>query len=140
MAQDRILVIEDRDLDLKLVADLLEFHEYHVIQARTGAQGLALAAEQQPCLILMDIQLTDGDGLTLLGQLRGHPITASLPVIAMTAMAMRGDRERILEAGFDGYIAKPFDIDELSDMVRRFCEAAQQEEWHGSAAEDPCRR
>jgi two-component system, cell cycle response regulator DivK len=140
MPQDLILVIEDHDLDLKLVADLLSYQGYQVLEARTASLGLVLAAERQPCLILMDVQLSDSDGLSALKFLRARPHTASIPVIALTAMAMRGDRERMLEAGFDEYIAKPIDIDAFSDMVRRFCEAAREEELHGPTAEHPCRR
>jgi CheY-like chemotaxis protein len=140
MSREHILVIEDHDLDRKLVVDLLAFEGYTVLEAADARQGLTLAAEHQPALIFMDIQLYDGDGLSTLQRLRANPATAAIPVIALTAMAMQGDRERLLAAGFNEYCAKPIDIDEFSALVRRFCQGVLEEELNGSTAEDPCRR
>jgi two-component system cell cycle response regulator DivK len=115
-----ILVVEDNDKNLKLVRDLLVLKGYAVLEAVTGEQGLRVAVEHRPDLILMDIQLPDLDGVAALNRLRADPGTASIPVVALTAFAMKEDRERFLSAGFDGYLAKPIDIRSFSDRVRSF--------------------
>jgi CheY-like chemotaxis protein len=122
LAGELILVIEDNDKNLKLVRDLLQLRAYQVLEAQTAEQGLALAAERTPDLVLMDIQLPDLDGVTALGRLRAEPTTSTIPVVALTAFAMKDDRERFLAAGFDGYLAKPIDIRALPDQVRAFIE------------------
>jgi two-component system, cell cycle response regulator DivK len=93
-----------------------------MIEATSGADAVELAAEHVPDLVLMDIQLPDIDGVEALGRLRADVRTAPIPVLAVTAQAMLGDRERFLEAGFDGYISKPVDIRELIETVRRHCD------------------
>jgi CheY-like chemotaxis protein len=122
MADEPILVVEDNDRNLKLVRDLLQLRGYQVLEARTAEQGLRLAAEQTPGLVLMDIQLPDLDGITALKRLRADPAMAVIPVVALTAFAMKEDRERFLAAGFDGYLPKPIDIRALPDQVRGFIE------------------
>src|SRR5438132_13969124 len=92
MPGDLILVIEDNEKNLKLVRDLLEFNGYRTLEAATAEQGLALAVHHGPCLILMDIQLPDIDGVAALGRLRADPRTAVIPVVALTAFAMKEDR------------------------------------------------
>jgi two-component system, cell cycle response regulator DivK len=125
MAGELILIVEDNEKNLKLVRDLLRFKGYRTLEAGTAAEGLRLAAEHRPELILMDIQLPDMDGGAALSQLRAAPSTAGIAVVALTAQAMGGDRERLLGAGFDGYLTKPISIKEFPDQVRRFCERAR---------------
>ncbi len=122
MAGELILIVEDNDKNLKLVRDVLRFKGYRTIEAVTAGQAISLAGEHHPDLILMDIQLPDMDGSTALTQLRAEPSTANIPVVALTAQAMGGDRERLLGAGFDGYLTKPISIKEFPDQVRQFCE------------------
>ncbi len=102
--------------------DLLQFRGYRTLEAGTAEQGIGLAGEHGPDLILMDIQLPDMNGEAALGRLRAEPSTAAIRVIALTAEAMAGDRERLLGAGFDGYLNKPIDIREFPEQVRQFCE------------------
>ena len=104
----RILVVEDNELNLKLVRDVLTYAGYEVMEARTGEQGVALAAECSPDLVLMDLQLPGIDGIEALQQLRASPSTQDVPVVAVTAFAMREDRERAFRSGFDGYVEKPY--------------------------------
>jgi CheY-like chemotaxis protein len=132
LAGDVVLVVEDNDKNLKLVRDLLQLRGYQVLEAHTAEQGLGLAAEHTPDLVLMDIQLPDLDGVSALKRLRAEPPTAGIPVVALTAFAMKDDRERFLSAGFDGYLAKPIDIRALPDQVRDFIERGRQTSAVGS--------
>ena len=125
MAGELILIVEDNDKNLKLARDILHVKGYRTLEAGTAGEGISLAGEQRPDLILMDIQLPDMDGGTALAQLRGEPSTAHIPVIALTAQAMGGDRERLLWAGFAGYVAKPIGIKEFPEQVRQFLERAR---------------
>jgi two-component system cell cycle response regulator DivK len=125
MAGELILIVEDNEKNLKLARDVLQFKGYRTLEARTAAEGIDLAAAHLPDLILMDIQLPDLDGVTALRRLRAEPRTAAIPVVALTAFAMKGDRERFLGAGFDGYLVKPINIKEFSEQVRQFCERAR---------------
>jgi len=120
MAGELILVIEDNERNLKLVRDLLQFNGYRTLEAATAERGLALALEHVPRLILMDIQLPDIDGVAALGRLRLEPRTAAVPVVALTAFAMKEDRERFIDAGFDGYLAKPIDVRAFPEHIRTF--------------------
>jgi two-component system cell cycle response regulator DivK len=115
-----ILLIEDHPLNLKLLRDLLRVVGYHTVEA-TAQAGIDAALAHKPRLVLLDIQLPDSDGLEVLTRLRSDPRTAAIPVLALTASAMSHDRERILDAGFDGYLAKPIDIWVLLDEVRQRC-------------------
>jgi two-component system cell cycle response regulator DivK len=124
MAGELILVVEDNDKNLKLVRDLLQLKGFRTLEAETAQRGLTLAAEHAPRLILMDVQLPDMDGVAALGRLRADPLTNSIPVIALTAFAMKEDRERFINAGFNGYMAKPIDIKTFPDQVRAFVEVA----------------
>jgi two-component system cell cycle response regulator DivK len=119
--QELVLVVEDNDKNLKLVRDLLTYHGFRILAAKTAAEGIALATEHRPALVLMDIQLPDMDGAAALAALRGAPETARLPVVALTAFAMSEDRTRLLAAGFDGYLVKPIDVREFPGQVRAFC-------------------
>jgi two-component system cell cycle response regulator DivK len=105
----RVLIVEDNAANLKLASFLLESAGHVVISARDAEAGLTIAREEQPNLILMDIQLPGMDGLEATAVLKRDDITRSIPVIALTALAMKGDEERIRAAGCDGYIAKPLD-------------------------------
>jgi two-component system cell cycle response regulator DivK len=116
-----ILIVEDNDKNLKLARDLLQHDGFQTLEAATATAGITLAEQHVPDLILMDIQLPDMDGVTALGRLRKSEATRSIPVVALTAFAMAADRERLLAAGFDGYLAKPVDIHDFTDSVRRYC-------------------
>ena len=126
MAADVVLIVEDNEKNLRLARDVLQFHGFHTLEARTAAAGIALAAESHPDVVLMDIQLPDMDGASALAALRSDPGTAGLAVVAMTAFAMREDRERLLNAGFDGYMSKPIDVKEFPKEVRRYCHKSQE--------------
>jgi two-component system cell cycle response regulator DivK len=121
MAGEQILVVEDNEKNMKLFRDVLQATGYRTLEASTAAQALTLAAEHSPALVLMDIQLPDMDGLEALRRLRHDEQTASIPVLAVTAQAMKGDRERFMEAGFDAYLSKPVDVDEFLATVRLHC-------------------
>jgi two-component system, cell cycle response regulator DivK len=122
MAGELILIVEDNDKNLKLVRDLLQFKGYRTLEAGTAEEGLGLAAAHRPDLVLMDVQLPGMDGIEALGRLKADPSTAAIPVVALTAFAMKDDRERFQCAGFDGYLTKPIDIRELPNQVRQYCE------------------
>jgi two-component system, cell cycle response regulator DivK len=126
MAGERVLVVEDNEKNMKLVRDILLAIGYSPLEASSGEQALALAAENAPALVLMDIQLPDLDGSEALRRLRSDERTATIPVLALTAQAMQGDRERFLAAGFDGYLSKPVDVDELIETVRRYCDGGTE--------------
>ena len=122
MAGERILVVEDNELNMKLVRDILVSTGYRTLEATTGGEAIELAGEHAPDLVLMDIQLPDFDGVQALRQLRADERTAAIPVLAVTAQAMRGDREQFLAAGFDGYVSKPVNVRELIGAVRQHCD------------------
>ena len=124
MPEERILVVEDNALNMKLLRDVLVATGYRTIEATTGGEAVALATELVPSLVLMDIELPDLDGVEALHRLRADERTAAIPIVAVTAQAMRGDRERFLAEGFDGYVAKPVDLRELLASVRSYCGAA----------------
>ena len=104
MAGERILVVEDNEKNMKLFRDVLQASGYGTLEATTGEHAVELALSHGPALVLMDVQLPGMDGVEALARLRGDERTASIPVLALTAQAMHGDRERFLEAGFDGYL------------------------------------
>lgn len=118
-----ILIVEDNEKNLKLARDVLQFKGYRTLEAGTAEDGVELAKAHKPDLILMDIQLPCMDGITALQQLRADPETAALKVIALTAFAMQGERERFRAAGFQGYLTKPLDIKQFPDQVRGFVDA-----------------
>jgi two-component system, cell cycle response regulator DivK len=120
MSQSRILVVEDNERNLKLVRDVLQFAGFEVISARSGEQGVALAREQAPDLVLMDLQLPAMDGTAALRILRDDPLTRKIPVVALTAFAMKDDRKRALDAGFDSYLEKPISVRIFPELVRGF--------------------
>ena len=117
-----ILVIEDNTLNLKLVRDVLQHAGYAVVSAPTGEEGVMLAIAEPPDLVLMDLQLPGITGTEALRRLRSHPSSRFVPVVAVTAFAMREDRERAQEEGFDGYVEKPISTRALPAQVQRFLE------------------
>src|SRR5213594_2079071 len=118
MANEMILIVEDNEKNRKLVRDVLQHRGYRTLEAETGEDGVRLAKEHRPALILMDIQLPGIDGITALGQLRADPATRVIPVIAVTASVMTHDRQKIMAAGFDGYQSKPIRGKEFLEAVR----------------------
>ena len=118
MANELILIVEDNPQSLKLVRDILQVKGYQTLETETGEEGVRLARERQPALILMDIQLPGINGIEALHRLRADPVTSSTPVIAVTASVMTQDRSRIMDAGFDGFQSKPISINQLLATVR----------------------
>jgi two-component system cell cycle response regulator DivK len=119
MANELILIVEDHEKNRRLVRDVLQFKGYQTLEAETAEEGIRLAQESGPALILMDIQLPGIDGITALGRLRADPRTANIPIIAVTASAMTHDRQKIMAAGFDGYQTKPINVKEFLEAVRQ---------------------
>ena len=122
MLGKRVLIVEDNEKNMKLFRDVLQATGYSTLEATTGEEAVELSLSQAPALVLMDVQLPGIDGVAALERLRQNERTASIPVLALTAQAMSGDRERFLEAGFDGYLAKPVDVGALIEAVREHCD------------------
>ena len=118
MPGELILLVEDNDNNRLLVRDVLQASGYRVVEATSAEDGLRMAAEQQPALILMDIQLPGMNGIEALQRLRADPGTRAIPVIAVTASAMTQDRRQIMAAGFDGYQPKPISVKGFLQAVR----------------------
>lgn len=116
----KILIVEDNDLNLKLFRDLLQAHGYQTVETRDGNQVLGLVNQERPDLILMDIQLPEISGLDLIKQIKNNAKLDSIPIIAVTAFAMREDEEKILASGCESYIAKPIAIDGFLEKIRQF--------------------
>lgn len=114
----KILVVEDNPTNMTLTVFILESAGHYVLQAENAAIGIQIALEEHPDLIFMDIQLPDMDGLDATRQLKSDPATKSIPVFALTAFAMKGDKERISSSGCDGYLSKPFSHKDLLDLVQ----------------------
>jgi two-component system cell cycle response regulator DivK len=119
MANELILIIEDNEKNRKLVRDVLQVKGHNTIESETAEEGLKLAVEKSPALILMDIQLPGIDGITALKQLRANPQTKSIPVIAITASAMTYNRQTMLAEGFDGYQSKPISVKDFFGELER---------------------
>jgi two-component system cell cycle response regulator DivK len=120
-----ILYIEDNPMNMRLVRKMLKMGGYDMIEAVNGLDGLAMAAQERPMLILLDINLPDIDGTEVTAQLKANSELRHIPVIAVTANAMSGDRERFLEAGCDGYISKPLSKETLLETVAELLEKVQ---------------
>ncbi len=115
-----VLVVEDNNLNMKLLNDMLKIGGYNVLQAKDGMEGWRMAREQRPDLILMDIQLPGVDGLEVTKWLKDDENLKSIPVIAVTAFAMTGDEEKILNSGCDAFLVKPISLSDFLETVERF--------------------
>lgn len=115
-----VLVVEDNELNMKLFHDLLEAHGYNILQTKDGMEALRMAREHKPDLILMDIQLPEVSGLEVTKWIKEDEDLKSIPVIAVTAFAMKGDEEKIRNGGCEAYIAKPISVTDFLDTVRKF--------------------
>lgn len=120
-----VLIVEDNELNMKLFRDLLDAHGYATLQTRDGMQALALARAHRPDLILMDIQLPEVSGLEVTKWLKEDDELRDIPIVAVTAFAMKGDEERIREGGCEAYISKPISVALFLDTVRRFIGESQ---------------
>jgi two-component system cell cycle response regulator DivK len=116
-----VLIVDDNVKNVKLTRDVLRFAGFRTLDASTGGAGVALAVDQLPDVILMDIRLPDMDGREALRRIRSDGRAAAIPVVAVTSFAMKGDRERLLAAGFDGYLEKPISVREFPEQVRAYC-------------------
>ena len=114
-----ILIVEDNEMNLKLARDLLQSSGFETIEATTAEDGIQMAKDSVPALILMDIQLPGMNGIEALTHLRADPRTEAIPVMAVTASAMTHDKHKIMSAGFDGYQRKPIEIDEFLAEIKR---------------------
>jgi CheY-like chemotaxis protein len=121
MSSVRVLVVEDNDMNMQLVEYLLEEGGYSIVKAASGEEALTIARGGDPVdLILMDIHLPGIDGLSVVREMKAEPRTSTVPILALTAHAMRGDRDRFLEAGCDGYISKPIDVKTFLSSIRTY--------------------
>ena len=123
----KILVVEDNDRNRRLLKVLLKAKGYEVIEAATGQEAMNYLKHQNPDLILMDIQLPNTDGLALTKKIKNDSETGHIPIVAVTAYAMKGDKERILEAGCDAYISKPINTRELPLLIETFFKRKENE-------------
>jgi two-component system cell cycle response regulator DivK len=121
MTEPLVLIVDDNERNLRLARDVLHVAGFRTLEAGTGGAGIALAADHLPDVILMDIRLPDMDGTEAARRLKADGRTTSIPVVALTSLAMKGDREWFLASGFDGYLEKPISVRELADQVRSFC-------------------
>ena len=119
-AAKTVLIVEDNELNMKLFHDLLEAHGYRTVEARTGPEALKLAEEHRPDLILMDIQLPEVSGLEVTQKIKDNEDLVDIPIIAVTAFAMKGDEERIRQGGCEDYIAKPISVAAFLEKVKRY--------------------
>jgi len=120
-----VLIVEDNEKNMKLVRDVLQVKGYRTLEAGSAEDGIRLAIEHKPDLVLMDIQLPGMNGIDALGVLRKDATTAGIPVIAVTASVMQQDRKLITEAGFDGYIGKPINLKEFLATVQQMLQGQQ---------------
>ncbi len=116
----KVLIVEDNELNMKLFRDLLEAHGYQTIESRDGVEALKVARDERPDLILMDIQLPEVSGLEVAKWIKEDETLKSIPIIAVTAFAMKGDEEKIREGGCEAYIAKPISVVRFIETVRQF--------------------
>jgi len=115
-----ILIVDDNENNRKLARDVLEFAGFSTMEATGGVEGVAMAIEHRPDLVLMDIRMPDLSGTEALQLLRENSGTAEIPIVALTSSTMRGDEQRFLDQGFDGYLAKPISVREFPDQVKGF--------------------
>jgi two-component system cell cycle response regulator DivK len=122
MANELILIVEDHEKNRKLVRDVLKFKGYEVIEAETGEEGVRLALERRPSLVLMDIRLPGIDGVEALRRIRADVTTRAIPIMAITASVMTEDRQKIMDAGFDAYQSKPLNVKHFIAAVEQLLE------------------
>ena len=122
-----ILIVEDNEKNMKLVRDVLRVKGYVTLEAGTAEEGIRLALEHRPDLVLMDIHLPGMNGIEARGVLRAEPVTSKIPVIAVTASVMQQDRKQITEAGFEGYVGKPINLKEFLGAVQAMLERGKGE-------------
>ena len=122
MTEPLVLIVDDEQRNRKLARDVLRFAGFRTLEAATAEDGLALVAADRPDVILMDIRLPGMSGTEAVAVLKRDAATAAIPVVALTASTMKGDRDRFLAAGFDGYLEKPISVKTFPDEVRRYCE------------------
>jgi len=115
-----ILIVEDNEKNMKLVRDILQHQGHSTLEAVTGADGVRIAKEAKPDLVLMDIQLPDIDGITALRQIRAEPLLDAMPVLAVSASVMPDEQQKIVTSGFDAFIIKPINLKQFRDTVKRF--------------------
>jgi two-component system, cell cycle response regulator DivK len=125
VSEELILIVDDNGMNVKLARDVLRFAGFRTLEAGTGGEGVSLATEHLPDVVLMDIRLPDMDGTTAVRKLKRDARTAQIPVVALTSFAMKGDRERFLAEGFDGYLEKPISVKEFPEQVRSFCRRSE---------------
>ena len=116
-----VLIVDDSEKNLKLARDVLRAAGFRTLEAASGAEGIALAAEHLPDVVLMDVQLSDMDGTEAARKLAEGTLTARIPVVALSAHQLEDSGDWLLAAGFAGYLEKPFDVGEFPDRVRRYC-------------------
>jgi two-component system cell cycle response regulator DivK len=121
MTDALVLIVDDNEKNMRLARDVLRFAGFRTLAAATGGEGVALAARHLPDVILMDIRLPDMDGTEAARRLKADARTARIPVVALTSLAMKGDREWFLAAGFDGYLEKPISVRDFPEQVRSHC-------------------
>jgi two-component system, cell cycle response regulator DivK len=122
-----VLIIEDNDKNMKLARDVLQAKGYQTVEAVTGEEGVKLAKERKPDLVLMDIQLPGISGIEAFKQIRSHAATKAIPVVALTASVTPTDRSAINAAGFDAFLGKPINLKEFVDTVKRLVQAGKKE-------------
>ncbi|HEY9064858.1 MAG TPA: response regulator [Burkholderiaceae bacterium] len=115
-----ILIVEDNEKNMKLVRDILRHQGHATLEAVTGADGVRIAREAKPDLVLMDIQLPDIDGIAALRQIRADPLLDAMPVLAVSASVMPDEQQKVIASGFDAFITKPIDLKQFRDTVKRF--------------------
>ena len=119
-----VMIVEDNELNMKLFRDLLVAHGYDTVQTRSGLEAMDLARAHKPDLILMDIQLPEIPGLDVTRQLKADPELFKIPIVAVTAFAMKGDEERIRQGGCEAYISKPISVNRFMEVIRSFLDDA----------------
>ncbi len=132
----KVMIVEDNELNMKLFHDLLEAHGVETIQARDGKNVLALARQHKPDLVLMDIQLPEVSGLDITKWLKEDDELKSIPVIAVTAFAMKGDEQKIREGGCEDYISKPISVIKFIETVQKYLVPVAVEDAHAEAGSD----
>jgi two-component system, cell cycle response regulator DivK len=117
-----VLIVDDNEKNMKLARDVLRLAGFETLEAGTGRDSIDVATTHLPDVILMDIRLPDMDGTDAARAIKADPRAASIPIVALTSLAMKGDRELLLAAGFDGYLEKPISVREFPEQVRRFAQ------------------